>query len=153
MMLVPNQFEFSQSVGFKSFTIQRETSCNLRDSTLHVLSTIERKLGGFGKTPRADPLILHSSSGDCRRKSDGAARSASREGRPWSRPGCVDKNLTLGYAIALVSALTRELSTEPLVKQLADRTILTRQRSCGYWFSFIREYWQTLTLFSFSPWL
>jgi hypothetical protein len=22
-----------------------------------------------------------------------------------------------------------------------------------YWFSFIREYWQTLTLFSFSPWL
>jgi hypothetical protein len=26
MMLVLNQFEFSQSVGFKSFTIQRETS-------------------------------------------------------------------------------------------------------------------------------
>jgi len=26
MMLVPNQFEFSQSVGFNSFTIQRETS-------------------------------------------------------------------------------------------------------------------------------
>src|SRR5260370_35007671 len=75
--------------------------------------------------------MARSSSGDCRRKSNGAARTASREGRPSSRPGCVANNLTLGYAIALVSALTRELSTEPLVKQLADRTILTRQRSSG----------------------
>ena len=68
-MLVPNQSEFDKSVGFKSFTIQLETSVTMRDSTLRLLSTIEQKLAGFGKTPRADPLILRSQEDDRRANS------------------------------------------------------------------------------------
>ena len=62
-------FEFSQSVGFKSFTIQRETSVTCEIQRFIYLSTIERKLGGFGKTPRADPLILSSQEDDRRANS------------------------------------------------------------------------------------
>ena len=69
MMLVPNQFEFSQFGRFQIFHNQTRNFCNLRDSTLHLLSTIERKLGGFGKTPRADPLILSSQEDDRRANS------------------------------------------------------------------------------------
>ncbi len=68
-MLVPNQFEFMSIGRFQIFHNPTRNFCNLRDSTLHLLSKIERKLIGFGKTPRADPLILSSQEGDLRANS------------------------------------------------------------------------------------
>jgi hypothetical protein len=54
---------------FQIFHNTTRNFCNLRDSTLHVFSTIEQKLGGFGKTPRVDPLILSSQEADRRANS------------------------------------------------------------------------------------
>src|SRR6185295_13854965 len=69
MMLVLNQFEFSQIGRFQIFHNPTRNFCNLRDSTLHLLSKIQRKVGGFGNTPWADPLILSSQEGDQRANS------------------------------------------------------------------------------------
>src|SRR5467141_2650613 len=49
---------------FQIFHNPTRNFCNLRDSTLHLLSTIEPKLGRFEKTPRSDPLILSSQEDD-----------------------------------------------------------------------------------------